>query len=114
MENHCDVALYPLGLEPFERPVGSGLCSHLSDKEAGWGRVLPDVVLMFQAMSQSLIPSRHMCTHFLGLGLLWLLFNTVWVSLHAHGNSNDVTRLCFVSLGLGGKQQSRCNSCSAW
>lgn len=58
MENCCDGALYPLGLEPLERPVGLELCSHLSDKEAGWGRVLPDVVVMFQAVPQSLIPSH--------------------------------------------------------
>lgn len=46
-----------LALNLLERPVGSQPCSHLSDKEAGWGRVLPDVVVMFQAVPQSLIPS---------------------------------------------------------
>lgn len=56
MENCCDVVLYPLGLEPFERPVGLQLSSHLSDKEADWGGVLPDVGFMFQTVSQSLIP----------------------------------------------------------
>lgn len=110
MENCCDVALYPLGLEPLERPVGLRLCSHLSDKEAGSEGVLPDVVFVFQAVSQSLTPSRHMCARSVGLGLLWLIFNTVWASLRAHGNSNGVTRLCFVSLERGGKQQSRCRS----
>ena len=54
MENCCDVALYPLGLEPFERPVGLQLSSHLSDKDADSGRVLPDVMFMFQTVSQSL------------------------------------------------------------
>lgn len=66
MENCCDGALYPLGLEPLERPVGLQLCSHLFDKEAGWGRVLPDVVVMFQAVPQSLIPlSCATCAHVL-------------------------------------------------
>lgn len=64
MENCCDVALYPLGLEPFERPMGLQLSSHLSDKEAGLGRVLPDVMFAFQP----LIPPLHMHTQIFGFG----------------------------------------------
>lgn len=65
MENCSDGALYPLGLEPLERPVGFQLCSHLSDREAVWGRVLPDVVLMFQAVSQPLTASHVPRVHVL-------------------------------------------------
>lgn len=57
MENCCDVALYPLGLEPFERPVGLQLSSHLSDKEADSGRVLPDVMFIcFRLCHNHLLP----------------------------------------------------------
>jgi len=70
MENCCDVALYPLGLEPFERPMGLRLSSHLSDKEADSGRVLPDVMFIFQTVSQSLIPPAT-CAH---------IFSVVWGS----------------------------------
>lgn len=108
MENCCDVALYPLGLEPFERPVGLKLSSHLSDKEADSGRVLPDVTFMFQTVSQPLIPPATRA---------YIFFSCLWVFLTLSGyhcihreTANDVTRLCFISSGHGGKQQSRCNS----
>lgn len=65
MESCCDGALYPLGLEPLEGPVGLQLCSHLCDREAGWGGELPDVVLMFQAVSQPLTASHVPHVHVL-------------------------------------------------
>lgn len=70
MENCCDVALYPLGPEPFERPMCLQLSSHLSDKETDWGRVLPNVVLMFQTVTITYSPSPHMHT-FLGVVFLF-------------------------------------------
>lgn len=76
MENCCDVALYPLGLEPFERPVGLKLSSHLSDKEADLGRVFPDVMFMFQTVTITYSPLPHAHTFFLYF-VLGGFFNTL-------------------------------------
>lgn len=105
MENCCDVALYPLGLEPFERPVGLQLSSHLSDKEADSGRVLPDVRFMFQTVSQSLIPPAT-CTHIFLVVCGFFLTLSGYHCIHME-TANEVTRLCFISSRHGGKQQSR-------
>lgn len=100
MENCCDVALYPLGLEPFERPVGLQLSSHLSDKEADSGRVLPDVMFIcFRLCHNHLLPLPQAHT------LLFYYF--FWtLAEYRMGKANDVTSSCFISSGHGGKQQS--------